>query len=103
MPNLEDGSEAFFILLDQSIVEAHKQTPEHLYIKGVIEGGRFSPKSEILGVGDLAKEGRYGWLELSSKQFYPMESDKRAITPFVKGYMTQEGFAPSTREVYKNP
>jgi hypothetical protein len=100
---LRDGTDVFFILFDQKIIEAPKQVPESFYIKGVIEGGEFNPKSDILGVGELAKEGRYGWLELLSKEFYPMESDKKAVTPFVKGYMVGKGFVPSMREVFKEP
>lgn len=103
MHGLRDGTEVFFILFDQKVVEAPKQVPESFYIKGVIEGGQFTPKSDVLGVGELAKEGRYGWLELSSREFYPMESDKKALTPFVKGYMTGKGFMPSMREVFKEP
>lgn len=102
-----DGAEVFFILRDQKIVPiaADKTIPSSFYIKGVIEGGDFVPKSAVLGVGDLAKDGtRYGWLELKAKEFYPMESDKKALTPFVKGYITSDGsFVPSMREVFDEP
>lgn len=100
---LQDGSEVFFILLNQQFVAAQKQTPESFYIKGVIEHGEFTPKSEILGIGELAKSGRHGWLELSSREFFPMESGRKATTPFVKGYMQDAGFVPSIRTVFTEP
>lgn len=100
----QDGTEVFFILRNQQIIQAQKQVPESFYIKGLIEGGEFIPKSGVLGVGDLAKNGgRYGWLELISKQFHPMESDKKAQTPFIKGYMTEKGFVPSVRDLAQEP
>lgn len=100
-----DGSEVFFILKNQQIIpiDSDKKTPSTFYIKGLMEGGEFIPKSTVLGVGDLAKDGRYGWLELKTKEFNPMESDKKAVTPFVKGYMNGESFIPSMREVFDEP
>lgn len=103
MQGLQDGTDVFFLLENQKIIADQKNIPHNFYIKGVIEGGEFHPKSEVLGVGDLAREGRYGWLELNSGEFFPMESDKKAITPFVKGFMTNQGFKPSSREVYSEP
>lgn len=99
----KEGSDAFFMLCDQKVIEANKQPPETFYIKGIIDSGEFLPKSDVLGVGDLATNGRYGWLELKSKEFFPMESDKKAETPFVKGYVTDKGFVPSTRTVFDEP
>lgn len=99
----QNGSEVFYILHNQKIVAAQKQVPEEFYVKGLMEEGEFLPKSGVLGMGDLAKDGRYGWLELHTKEFFPMESDKKAITPFVKGYMTGKGFVPSARDVFEEP
>lgn len=100
---LTDGTEVFFVLRNQQVIQVQKQGPENFYIKGIIEEGEFVPKSGILGNGELAKSGRYGWLELGSREFFPMESDKKASTPFVKGYMTPQGFIPSMREVFSEP
>jgi hypothetical protein len=99
----QEGSEVFFILRNQNIVPVKKAPPDCFYVKGIIEDGKFIPKGNVLGVGELAKSGRYGWLELSSKEFFPMESDKKALTPFVKGYMTDDGFMPSIREIFSEP
>jgi len=102
----QDGAEVFFILADQSIVPVQKHPPQGFYVKGIIQSNKFTPKSTVLGIGELAKEskdGRYGWLELTSKKFYPMESNRMADTPFVKGYMTKAGFFPSVREVSSQP
>lgn len=98
-----DGAEVFFILKDRKLILAQRHPPESFYIKGMMENGRFIPKSTVLGIGDLAQDGRYGWLELHSKEFFPMESDRKAITPFVKGYMQQDNFVPSVREIYSEP
>lgn len=102
-PSWQDGSEVFYVLKNQKIVVAEKQMPETFYIKGLIEDGQFIPKSSILGTGDLGKTGRYGWLELRTGSFNPMESPVKAVTPFVKGYMTDRGFVPSVREVFDEP
>ncbi len=99
----QDGTEVYFILSDQSVIQEPKHPPFDFYVKGIIQGNKFVPKSTVLGIGELAKEGRYGWLELHSKEFFPMESDRMALTPFVKGYMTTGGFVPSMREVFSEP
>lgn len=101
----QDGTEVFFILHNQQMIPAEKHTPDQFYIKGQISNGAFMPTSEVLGIGEMGtgNDGRYGWLELHSRQFFPMESDKRADTPFVKGYMTKQGFVPSLRDVLSEP
>lgn len=99
----DNGAEVFLILRDQKLIQASRHAPDSFYVKGIIEEGQFTPKSDVLGVGDLGKAGRYGWLELGSKEFHAMESDKKAQTPFVKGYITEKGFVPSMREVFREP
>lgn len=98
-----DGSEVFFVLKNNSVISAQKTPPEGFYIKGQIQGGRFIATSEVLGIGQLATAGRYGWLELNSAEFFPMESDQKADSPFVKGYITPQGFVPSERDVIDIP
>lgn len=99
----QENTEVFFILRNQQMEEVQKNVPSSFYVKGIITNGEFIPKSGVLGIGELATSGRYGWLELKSKEFYPMESDRKVITPFVKGYMTDNGFVPSVREVFDAP
>ncbi len=101
--SISDGTEVFFMLHDQKVLAAQKEAPKGFYVKGIMEGGRYVPSSGVLGIGELAKAGRYGWLELNSREFFPMESDQRANTPFVKGYITDQGFVPSEREVINTP
>lgn len=103
LEHLSDGSEAIFLISSQSIIADSKSKPEGFYIKGTIHDGKFHPNSEILGIGELATQGRYGWLELNSRIFFPMESDQKANTPFIKGYLTDNGFIPSIREVIDIP
>src|SRR5262245_18717332 len=98
----QDSTEVYFLLATQEMIEVKKHPPEGFYVKGVVEGGQFVPKSSILGIGELAKEGRYGWLELNTKEFFPMESDRKATTPFVKGFQTEGGFIPSVRDVFND-
>lgn len=98
-----DNTEVFFILQNQEVIPAQKQLPNSFYVIGTIKNGDFINKSQVLGLGDLATEGRYGWLELQTKEFCPMDSPKKAITPFVKGYQTKKGFIPSTRDVFSEP
>jgi hypothetical protein len=98
-----DNTEVFFILQNQTLVPAQRQVPESFYVAGIIRNGEFISKSQVLGIGELAKNGHYGWLELSSKEFNPMDSSKKATTPFVKGYMTKNGFIPSNRDIYSEP
>ena len=99
----QDGNEVFYLLHNQKLIQAQKHPPEGFYIKGIIEESRFVPQTEVLGMGELAKSGRYGWLELNTREFFAMESEKKAITPFVKGYMTERGFLPSLRMVFNEP
>lgn len=102
--NFSDGTELFFVLKDQSVISAQKaEVPKSFYVKGILENGRFKVTSNVLGLGELATSGRYVWLELGSGEFFPMESDQKANTPFVKGYVTKEGFVPSEREVINTP
>jgi hypothetical protein len=96
----QDGTEVVFILANQKLIESPRIAPEGFYVRGIMENNQFKPKSAILGIGELATNGRYGWLELISKEFFPMESDRKALTPFVKGYITKTGFIPSVREVF---
>lgn len=100
---LPDSTEVFFILKNQEIIPAQKLVPDSFYVTGIIRNGQFIHKSQVLGIGELATSGRYGWLELNSKEFNPMESPKKAITPFVKGYLTKGGFVPANREIYSEP
>lgn len=101
--NLQEGAEVFFVLKNREIVPSQKAPPEGFYVRGKIERGRFRPKSMVLGIGDLASDGRYGWLELNSKEFFSMESDQKADMPFIKGYLIKEEFKPSEREVIDAP
>jgi hypothetical protein len=101
--DITEGTEVFFILLNQKIVPLEKNPPDSFYVKGTITSKKFKPQSQVLGIGELATAGRYGWLELNTLDFHPMESDRKADTPFVKGYMTPKGFVPSLREVIDTP
>lgn len=102
-PDWVEGTELFFLLLPQKIVVAEKNPPDGFYVKGLVSNRKFKPMSQILGIGEMANSGRYGWLEINTQEFHPMESDKKAQTPFVKGYMGPKGFSPSIRDVIDAP
>ena len=101
--NWQEGDRVYFTLNEQKMVPALGTPPKDFYIDGIIKQGRFYPQSQVLGQGELATLGRYGWLEITSREFFPMESMKMVKTPFVKGYMTDIGFVPSAREVFDSP
>jgi len=101
--DFHEGAEVFFVLKNREIIPTQKMPPEGFYVRGKIERGRFKPQSGVLGIGELANVGRYGWLELNSKEFFPMESDRKADMPFVKGYLIEEEFKPSERDVIMSP
>ena len=65
-----EGTELFFLLLPQKLVLAEKNPPEGFYIKGLVNNKKFKPTSQILGIGELATSGRYGWLELNTQEFF---------------------------------
>ena len=98
-----DGTDLFFLLLPQKIVIAEKNPPEGFYVKGLVNNKKFKPTSQVLGIGEMASSGRYSWLEINTQEFHAMESDKKAVTPFVKGYMTPKGFLPALRDVIDAP
>lgn len=101
---LQDGTKVFFILDERQVIPAQKHMPNSFYVEGVIEDGKFVSKSNVMGVGEMAASGeQYGWLELSTVEFHPMESARKAETPFVKGFMTRKKFKPSNREVFNAP
>lgn len=99
----QEGAEVFFVLKSREVVPSQKAPPTGFYVRGKIERGRFKPKSMVLGIGDLATSGHYGWLELNSKEFFPMESDRKADMPFIKGYIVKDEFKPSERDVIDAP
>ncbi len=91
---------AFMTLADGSIHLAAEGEPSGLYVKGVVEAGRFVPEGEILGEGQLAAEGAAGWLELLDGNFYSEEAGREPMRPYVEGAMDIDGvFRPTTRRV----
>jgi hypothetical protein len=94
------GDEVFLLLKDASIISAtSNQAPGSFYIRGKLQNGTFLPQSEVLGDGDLKKEGQKGWLELSSRRFFTETASQMKQTPYVVGYITSNGFVPDSREL----
>lgn len=102
--NVASGEYVMFLIKKRQTIRALKNPPQGFYILGQVEGQTFKPKSKILGVGELAQSGpEYGWLEINTNKFFPMHSGQTAQTPFIKGYMLDSGFVPSTREIFDRP
>ena len=90
----------YYILKNSTIAEKNDSVPNSFYLIGHMENGQFIlDENRVLGEGKLAKAGRPGWLEINSNQFYSQETPRSVTSPYIKGYMTEEGFIPSTEFV----
>lgn len=72
---------------------------EGFYVRGHLSDKTFVAESEVLGDGEFGKSGQPGWIELSDGKYYPMHTARAPRSPYVKGFMTQSGFKPQSREV----
>lgn len=96
----KDMQRVNMVLNSCALQSADEAAPKSFYVAGHIEGGHFVASSSVIGTGELASTGRPGWLELGSGKFYSMETPRAPSSPYVNGYMTNEGFAPSTLTVH---
>lgn len=97
---MTENLSVFFRLIDGKILTLGEQEPSSFYVKGHLENGRFIVESQVLGAGQLASSGRPGWMELPSGEFFSQEVMRGVISPYVNGFMTNNGFVPSSREVH---
>jgi hypothetical protein len=96
----QDKQTVFFILKNGAMCTTKDNfDPETLYVKGSMENGQFivDVKNGVQGDGPLSQSGRQGWLEICSGEFFPDETGKAPVSPYVNGYMTNEGFIPSSK------
>lgn len=98
----QQGDAAFFILQSCTICPANSnQTPQTFYVKGHMDRSRFVPESQVMGEGSLELQtGTPGWLELDTGHFYPMQTARAPVSPYIKGNMTTQGFIPANRQVH---
>ena len=72
---------------------------EGFYVRGHLSDKTFVATSEVLGDGEFGNSGQPGWIELSDGKYYPMHTARSPRSPYVKGFMTPDGFKPQSREV----
>jgi hypothetical protein len=77
------------------------EPPTEPYLRGRILGGLFQPTGGVSGIMSEPPPRRIvtrGWLELRSRAFFPENSKRERIPPFVEGYQDAEtgGFYPTS-------
>ena len=94
------ASQKYFVLQNGTYLDTPPADANTFYIAGIRENNLFKPETLVLGKGNMSKAGTPGWYEINARQFYAMQTAKAPVSPYVKGYMTESGFSPSSREVY---
>ena len=98
-----NGDTVFFVLKNGSYCPTTNLTPSSFYVAGHVSDKHFVPDGrQIIGDGHLAEAGHGmpGWYELGSGNFYPMQTARSPTSPYINGFMTSEGFMPSSREIH---
>lgn len=99
-PPPADGQPATLVLRSGRLQAPGLEVPGGFYVPGRMEHGGFVPDGTVEGGGELAAEGgQSGWLELSNGAFVPAQTSRPPFPPYVNGFLTAEGFVPSTRTV----
>jgi len=99
----KNGDEVFFVLKNGNMCSAKEAQPSGFFVKGQIREQQFVPVgNEIIGDGNLAEAGHGmpGWYELNNGKFYAMQTARAPTSPYVNGFMTSEGFLPSSRQIH---
>ena len=90
------------ILKNFSVENDTSKKPGSFYVQGYTKGGTFFPEGVVQGAGDLQIDGDLpGWFEFGSAEFYPDYMAKAPAAPYIRGFMTKNGFVPSEREIQK--
>ena len=98
--DFNEGEEVFFVLKNASMCKVNAKEPTSFFLKGRVHNGNFLPQSEILGSEPLAHDGTKGWLELESGKFYTTQTPRSPKSPYVNGFMTDEGFVPDSKQIH---
>ena len=99
-PAVLDSPRGYLWLADGTVHLASEGEPAGLFVAGSIEGGRFVPEGDVLGLGPLGATGTSGWLELLDGNFYTDGCGHEPLRPFVVGTMQTDGtFSPTSRQV----
>lgn len=94
------GEPAFFSLSEARVFMIAERFPIGFYVKGTLVGDRFIAETEVLGRGELGRDGIFGWLELPHGTFRPSATGRPPHRPYIEGYLTLAGFIPKSRDVF---
>ena len=89
-----------YLISNSQLQEVDQESLGRFYVKGRFENGQFFISGLIVGDAELATQGIPGWFELSAQKFYSQQTAQAPVSPYVVGYMTDQGFVPSRREIY---
>jgi len=96
---LKEKQKGFMFLADGSIHPELKELPKGFFVREYFQDDKFVPEGNIEGEGPLGASGHPGWMELYTGTFYGMQTSRPPFPPYVEGYMTSEGFQPSSKRV----
>ena len=94
-----EKQKGYMIIADGSIHSDAEGSPTGLFVRGYFQDNRFFPEGNIEGEGQLGASGQPGWMELSTGTFYGIQVSRPPFPPYIEGYMTPDGFQPSSRRV----
>ncbi len=96
-----DKQKGYMLIADGNIHSDSEEppTPIGLFVRGYFQDDRFFPEGNIEGRGSLGDSGQPGWMELFTGTFYGIQTPRPPFPPYIEGYMTPEGFQPSSRRV----
>jgi len=96
---MTEKQKGYMLLADGSIHSELEGQPKGLFVRGYFQDDKFVPEGNIEGEGTLGASGHPGWMELFTGIFFGMQTSRPPFPPYVEGYMTPEGFQPSSRQV----
>lgn len=95
-----EKQKGYMLIADGSIHSELEGPPKGgLFVRGFFQDDRFFPEGNIEGEGSLGTSGHPGWMELFTGTFYRMQTSRPPFPPYVEGYMTPDGFKPSSKRV----
>ena len=96
---MTEKQKGYMLIADGSFHSDSEEPLIGLFVRGYFQDDRFFPEGNIEGKGSLGASGHHGWMELFTGTFYGMQTSRPPFPPYVEGYMTSEGFQPSSRRV----
>lgn len=105
-PPVPERGTAYLRLADGSLILPPRR-PTDFHIVGRLAGGRFVSERGVRGAGESCEDLRQvepdaapAWIELSNGLFYPDQSARTPLAPYVHGCISQAGhFHPDGKEI----